>query len=178
MRSMRSFFNRHQWMQVRLVMRIKLLILSVCIMPFIYKTLPQILISMNYSLVITKIGLQKPAQITDNTEFIGIFFCIQGFMWGTSPSYPSALCSINIKYEAHTAVTALVSSMFTVHCISLRQWCFVPTPSSTVVHLLVAWIYMLIVSSLLWPCILQFAHWFCFKTLFCSKNIEWLTLRR
>lgn len=54
-------------------MRIKLLILSVCIMPFIYKTLPQILISMNYSLVIMKIGLQKPAQIADNTEFIGFF---------------------------------------------------------------------------------------------------------
>jgi len=55
--SVRSFLiNIREW-QVRLVMRIKFLILSVCIMPFIYKTLPRILSSVNYSLEIKKIGL-------------------------------------------------------------------------------------------------------------------------
>lgn len=80
MLSMRSLlFNIREW-QVRLVMRIKFLILSFGIMLFIYKTLPQILISMNYILAITKTRLQKSAWIADNTKLLGFFFCIQGFI--------------------------------------------------------------------------------------------------
>lgn len=97
MLSMRSFLiNIREW-QVRLVMRIKFLILSVCIMPFVYKTLPQILISMNYSLAITKIGLQKSVQIADNTKFIVGFFLYSGFCMRHFPSLPK--CFVFRKYK-------------------------------------------------------------------------------
>lgn len=97
MLSMRSFLiNIREW-QVRLVMRIKFLILSVCIMPFVYKTLPQILISMNYSLAITKIGLQKSVQIADNTKFIVGVFLYSGFCMRHFPSLPK--CFVFRKYK-------------------------------------------------------------------------------
>lgn len=72
------------------MIKIKFLILSVCVMTFIYKTLPQILINMNCSLGIMKIGLKKSTQITDNTKVI--VFSVFMVLYEVLPLPPQVLC--------------------------------------------------------------------------------------